>query len=474
MSDADRAYRLAEAAIERAKAERATELSFSGEEFRALDRIPPGIEYLTGLQHLSLSSTKITDLAPLSGMTGLRELYLNNTQITGLSALEKLIRLERLRLANTSISDLTAISYLTELWEIWLNGTNISSISQLGNLKNLKMLRLPGERINDYSPLINAPALVFLGIHGSKLIDLSPIASVSQIKGLFLSHSALTDISMIGKLTKLEGLWLDETMVTDLRPLLNLQSLYAKQGALIAGKTTIVNRGITFENTPATKRDARLDEISKINDNQERINQTLAYLRTLPPWPEPYTPAATPDGSPPQPIGEVPPRVQTAKAQIQHLMRNALLTRVSARQFADQIDDALLGVPATNGNQLPEPLQSMAEMADTLRALSEPEAPAFDPLDRAKLELRIAQLEAIVVKLTAQLADEKSAREAAEALAKNNGFFQSYKKGAGLAAGAASISLVTIGVPTAVVYLLGVEHPLVQAFLTVIGRLPKS
>jgi len=61
--------------------------------------------------------------------------------------------------------------------------------------------------------------------------------------------------------------------------------------------------GLTFKNTPATARDGRLAELSEIEDDYERTRKTLEYLRSLPPWPEPYTPEYTPDGSPPQPIG---------------------------------------------------------------------------------------------------------------------------------------------------------------------------
>jgi internalin A len=45
---------------------------------------------------------------------------------------------------------------------------------------------------------------------------------------------------------------------------------------------------------------------SSSRSSLEIVIETLAYLRSLPPWPEPYTPAATPDGSPPQPIGAIP------------------------------------------------------------------------------------------------------------------------------------------------------------------------
>lgn len=253
--------------------------------------------------------------------------------------------------------------------------------------------------------------------------------------------------------------------ILDLRPVMHLDQL--TDGAAPC---------FSFKNVPATNADKRLWELAQIEDHADRARQTLDYLRSLPPWPEPYTPAATPDGSPPKPIGGMPERakIKTAQTQIQHLIRNATVTRVTAQAFASQIEEALRNVPATHGNQLAEPLQTMQEFAVALRNLAPPNEPASDPLQRAQLELRISQLEALVDRLTRQLADETKAREAAEALAKKEGFWSNYKQGAGKAAGVATVSLATVGVPTAAVFFLGVEHPLVQAFLTVMGRLPKS
>jgi hypothetical protein len=93
--------------------------------------------------------------------------------------------------------------------------------------------------------------------------------------------------------------------------------------------------------------------------------------------------------------------------------------------------------------------------------------------EEQNLRLRIAQLEAVVERLTAELLDAEAARIAAEALAKKEGFVASFRKASGTAAGAGTIALIGVGVPTAAVYFLGADHPLVQAFLTVVGRLPK-
>ena len=79
----------------------------------------------------------------------------------------------------------------------------------------------------------------------------------------------------------------------------------------------------------------------------------------------------------------------------------------------------------------------------------------------------------MVAKLTGQLADAEKAVAAAQGLAAKDGFWANFKKSAGLATGAGAIGLIGVGVPSAAVYFMGAEHPVVRSFLTVLGRLPK-
>ncbi len=164
--------------------------------------------------------------------------------------------------------------------------------------------------------------------------------------------------------------------------------------------------------------------------------------------------------------------VKTAASQIAARLQNALLTRITADQFADQIETALHGVPAIHGNELAPPLQTMAEVALVLRHLANRAPTDNEILEKAALKLRIAQLETLVDRLALQLADEQQAHEATKALATKDGFWKSYRNSAGTAAGVAGVSVVAVGVPAAAVYFLGIDHPAVQAVLTVLGRLP--
>lgn len=166
-----------------------------------------------------------------------------------------------------------------------------------------------------------------------------------------------------------------------------------------------------------------------------------------------------------------------AKSQIRQLIQNATLTRLTAQQFAGQIEEALRDTPAEQGNRLAEPLQTMLEFAEVLRNLAPSTVPLAAPLDRSDLEVRIVELEMLVDRLNEQLADETKVQKVTEDLAKSDGFMANFRRSAGKAAGigtvSAAASLVTVGVSTAAVYFLGVEHPVVTSFLTVIKRLPK-
>ncbi|NYS26174.1 leucine-rich repeat domain-containing protein [Rhodobacteraceae bacterium 2376] len=205
---------------------------------------------MTGLQSLTLKNNRITDLAPLAGMTWLQNLNLENIPITDLAPLAGLTGLQNLNLENIPITDLTPLAGLTGLRNLDLNNT----------------------RITDHALL----------------------AGMTGLRRLTLKNTQITDLSPIAGLTKLETLQIDQTRVSDLRPV----------AVAMAQTLGIVHRRIlTFSETAATEQDAYLAELAQIKDGKERTRETLAYLRSLPPWPEPYTPAATPDGSPPQPIG---------------------------------------------------------------------------------------------------------------------------------------------------------------------------
>jgi len=443
-SAADKAYQAALREIERVRAAGGgpTGLFLSHNVGADLDRIPPEIAALKELRFLVLDGTKVSDLSLLVGLSQLQSISLDGTGVRDLSPLSELKALTSLSLNRTPVDDISPLSKLTELSSLWLMQTAIADLTPLRDLTLLQDLSLSGTTVS----------------------DISPLRTMRSLETLLLESTAVSDLSALHDIETLQLLMLRGTEVIDLRPIAGLPFPPAD----------LPETGLSFSGIPATARDPKLRHLSEIADHEQRTRETLAYLKTLPPWPEPL-PWLQATKSPSVPALKHEPRpVVTAEAQIASLLRHALVTRVTAIQLARQIEAALEGVPATVGNRLPDVLQSMADVAEVLRALAPDAEPMTGALDEAHLRLRIAQLEAIVERLTGDLADERKWREAAEALAAKDGFLHNYRKSAGTAAGVATVGLISIGVPAAAVYFLGIEHPMVQAVLTVLGRLPKS
>lgn len=471
---------------------------------------------LFSLERLYLNQTGIIDLVPLAGLATLQDLWLDQTNITDLAPLANLRTLQSLSLSQTAVSDLAPLAHLSTLRALRLDQTAVTDLAPLAKLSRLWSLRLDQTNVSDLTPLAGLTAMVVLVINQTAVSDLAPLGGLSELQSLMLSQTAVKDLMPLAGLNKLQGLYLSQTPVSDLAPLAGLQALVRlsltdtdvvdlsplSQVSTLAD-LDVVRSGVTdlrpirhlsklatgawtsgfgeanfaFRSTPATARDAELARLAEITDGNDRARQTLAYLNTLPPWPEPYTPRARPDGKPPQAIGRVAeprstlPALRTPEAQIGALLRHAIVTRVTAAQLADQIAIALRGLPASDGNQLPPILQLMSEVGEVLDMMGRTQSTAM--AEERNLRLRLAQLEMLVERLTTALKNSKEATMAAEALAAKDGFLASYKKSLGTSAGVATAGIVTVGVPTAAIYFLGVEHPLVQALLTAVGRLPK-
>ena len=175
----------------------------------------------------------------------------------------------------------------------------------IATLSALKTLRLDQTAVSDLAPLAALTALEELTLNQTAVSDLAPLAALTALQRLWLNQTAVRDLAPLAGLAELEDLVLDGCQVADLRPIRSL----AKLG-------TNFPPGLSFRDTPATRADGTLARLAGIEDTEDRARETLAYLNTLPPWPEPYTPLSRPDGEPPQPVGQAEPLL-TVEALIQ-------------------------------------------------------------------------------------------------------------------------------------------------------------
>ncbi|MCC5960407.1 MAG: hypothetical protein JJU08_13830 [Rhodobacteraceae bacterium] len=328
---------------------------------------------------------------------------------------------------------------------------------EIGRLKEAGkgILRLEGEafRALDRLPpeLAELTGLRVIRLCGTQVSDLEPLQGLTGLLKLHFDHTQVSSLASLQGLTSLQTLVASNTQVSDLRPIAQLESLAATSDIM----------GLSFHSTPATQRDAHLAAMAEIEGPRGRARQTLDYLRSLPPWPAPYTP----DDSSPQPIGGEPEttKVKAAKAHIENLLNNPMLTRLSAQQFAGQIRTALHGI-----NDLPEALLTMLEFADALEMIAPATERVTAPLGRAKLELRIAHLEATLERLHEQLEDKTKALEAAKVLAGNGAFGRNFTEEAGKQTAKLVFlipkAVMWVGIYHAATHLLGAGNPVLQAF----------
>ena len=259
---------------------------------------------LSALHTLWLNQTQVSDLTPLAGLSALRTLLLTQTQVSDLSPLAGLSALRTLLLTQTQISDLTPLAGLSALRSLWLNQTQVSDLTPLAGLSALQTLDLTQTQVSDLPPLAGLSALRSLGLNQTQVTDLTPLAGLSELETLWLRETQVSDLAPLAGLARMADLDLTGAPVRDLRPLRDMPDLGT-------GKAKW-QRGLTFENTTACALDAELARLSEIEDNETRARETLAYLNALPPWPEPYTPQARPDGALPEAIGTKPPQQDPA------------------------------------------------------------------------------------------------------------------------------------------------------------------
>ena len=110
------------------------------------------------------------------------------------------------------------------------------------------------------------------------MTDLAPLKELAALKRLYLKGTRVADILVLSGLNALTDLSIDATNVLDLRPILPLTHLGDGE-----------RDGLSFENTPAARSSAELTRLSDVADGNfgKCARDTLTYLRTLPPYPDP-------------------------------------------------------------------------------------------------------------------------------------------------------------------------------------------
>lgn len=181
MTEADRAFKAAENAIEDSRDDGQNELILNGGCFAALERLPATLASICPLTLLEITGTCLSDISALVECRGLRALYLEDAPLFDLSALSGLSGLRGLSLCGTAVRDLSALAGLSHLDWLVLDDCPVRDLGPLAGLTGLKQLSLARTEVADIRPLSGLTGLIRLTLTGSPVQDLAPITGLSGL-----------------------------------------------------------------------------------------------------------------------------------------------------------------------------------------------------------------------------------------------------------------------------------------------------
>ena len=147
---------------------------------------------------------------------------------------------------------------------------------QIADLPDLAWLDLDNTKVAELTPLASLTALLAIRLDNTQVADLTPLAHLTALQELGFDYTQVADLTPLANLSALRKLWLDYTRVADLRPIRDLTKLGTED-----------DTGLDFKGTPFAEATEDTRRLAAIKDRQERTRETLAFLKTLPPWPEP-------------------------------------------------------------------------------------------------------------------------------------------------------------------------------------------
>ncbi|MCA3438607.1 MAG: hypothetical protein INF48_14970, partial [Rhodobacter sp.] len=284
-----------------------------------------------------------------------------------------------LTLNQTAVSDLAPLAALTALQRLDLDQTAVSDLAPLAALTALQRLDLDQTAVSDLAPLAALTALRWLSLTRTAVSDLAPLAALPALQMLSLGHTAVSDLAPLAGLAGLQDLGLDGCQVADLRPIRGLAKLGTNRPP-----------GLSFQDTHATRADGTLARLAGIEETEDRARETLAYLNTLPPWPEPLPwvpPETLPDIAPLAPAPDPVPRIDVGAQGL-----DLALSLVGEADLADPIKPRLYAMLRDAVAKLLRFGNRYSEVAEPAKKLADLTAVPFADADLLAIHLQLAVL----------------------------------------------------------------------------------
>ncbi|MDF2699857.1 MAG: inlA 1 [Haloplasmataceae bacterium] len=279
-----------------------------------------GIETLTRLEKVNLSSNALTDITKISGLPNVKELTLNNNALTSIDILETLpklttldvsfnrinfndkttfngfTQLQTLNIRDNQICNTEALGSLVSLVTLDISANNLNNYLQvsecnkteadftfLSNMENLNILIAESNNLTSVATLIDVDTnnLTHLSLKLNQIDSINPIVQnpslTNKLTNLYLSDNKLTSVANIHALSNLEYLDLNQNEIvdiTDVFELANLTELYLSHNlvtvipSLVGKLTQLTNIDLSYN---------ELTTISGFKDNNSLTDVDLSF-----------------------------------------------------------------------------------------------------------------------------------------------------------------------------------------------------
>ena len=174
-----------------------------------------GIENMTSLIRLSLSSNAISDIEPLKALNNLVTLSLDRNQISNLEPLKQLTKLGDLRLIDNEIINIDPLKSLTNLSALYLNRNQIINIEPLKTLLKLTTLDLVDNDIINIDPLKTLTRMRNLDLMYNQITDITAVKGLTNLNMLIINNNQISNIDSLVGLTKLSVLTIYNNKISE-------------------------------------------------------------------------------------------------------------------------------------------------------------------------------------------------------------------------------------------------------------------
>ena len=198
------------------------------------------VSTLQKTQSLTLISSNLTVLGPLTHMKRLEKLEIKNNKndldprdgnnyVQGslklITALSTLTVLRQLKVVDQMVVSVKPLAELNLLRYLNLEGNKIKTVAALASLTGIKRLNLSNNEFEDVAPLAGMVGMEYLYLSENQIKTISPLANMEFLKVLLFDNNEVVNINVLAQLSALEFVTFNNNLIDELDVLKELPNL---------------------------------------------------------------------------------------------------------------------------------------------------------------------------------------------------------------------------------------------------------